>query len=728
MLFSCNKDEAFDVPMNENIVLDLSTGVSRLLPSPTEAFIHHLDIFIFDDFEGKPYNTVYYGRYNVNNNTSVTLNAKRSSFDAGKNYHVYLVANSNLTETDFSRMSVFDNLLQSLQTDYNLHLSGLTIDNAPKYFLMDAKATDTSGKTIVVLNNGNATDNTILNATLRRAAAKVFIHIKATENVVFKPFTLTDGSEGGLYYLRNMPYDAFLLAEAKEDATIQASVRNTAKGNNEYFTWNPEINNKNVTLTTYVYPNSWSDESILEHETCVVMNLPLTYTSENGDKTDYHNSWYKIPMTSEKMFKRNNYYEVIINLDRPGAISESKPMDIENINYKVSDWKEQTINVGGENKPAYLMVNHKEMEMHNTDFDNTTLEFSSSSPVKITVKDIYYYNKYGVKTTISPNITGSTEEGSIQGNITVNSPIPDNNTIRYFTLVITNEEGIPREVFVKQYPLVYIVNIPSKHSYRSDFIDDDPTGTTTGDHFKNRGSYSRFGAIYSNGTTTYGTSNAFFRSKYVNTTYTSGNNEGLSDVNYYTNNSTPDMDGANEYNARMYHIRITATSNEYILGKPKITNGITDPGEDNARMVSPSFMIASRLGTINSDYIKNDNVSPRDYGAEYTFLRGWTWPEGSDIVGYYRDYYLDVYTEHAKQYVEVYTDPDTKETIHLNDWRLPTAAELEIIYKYQGTQGSNADAIDYLLNGSYYFSASGPVMNPKSNTDGVTIRCVRDVY
>ena len=154
------------------------------------------------------------------------------------------------------------------------------------------------------------------------------------------------------------------------------------------------------------------------------------------------------------------------------------------------------------------------------------------------------------------------------------------------------------------------------------------------------------------------------------------------------------------YNARMYHITITATSGEYILGRPKITNGVTDPGKDNARMVSPSFMIASRLGTLTVSEIGN----------------------GSDLQ--------KVYSEHAKQYVEVYKDPTSGKTIHLSDWRLPTEAELEIIYKFQGTDNdpANADAIDYLLNAKNYYSASGPVLNPKSNTTGTSVRCIRDVY
>lgn len=707
-LFSCQQEEIHEGPINEGIVLNLSCGHTRAAANSVESFVNHLDVFIYSDNGGYPAERVYYGRYSVDNRESVILDAKRSSFVENAYYHVYIIANSTYTEADFEAIASYDQLRSTQQEDPNLHITGLTIDNAPKHFLMDAKATDSTGNSPVVLFNGNSVDNTLLNATLRRAAAKVVINISATESVVFKTFSVEQGSQGGLYYVRNLPISAYLLAEARSDDQIEAKVNNTIKANNEYFTWNPTDNNKSVSLTTYVYPNSWSNHSILEHETCVVMNLPLSYTTDGGETVDFPNSWYKIPMTGESMFRRNNYYEVNINLDRPGAVSEATPIDLEGIHYQVTDWVAQDINVGGEDKPAYLMVNRSEMEMRNIDVDATTLEFSSSSPVTVSVKtvtvdgrqvpEIYYYNKYAVKTYITPTITATTD-GGMQGNITVNSPQPTNNTVQYFTLVVTNEEGISKEVVVEQYPLVYITNILSTYSYRSDFLGDDPDGLRTGNHYENRTSYNRFSVNYRNGNQSYNSDNSgFFVSKYVNSTYTTGNNKGLSDVNFYTRSNRGNFN--DPYNARMYHICITETSDKYILGKPKITNGVTDPGEDNSRMVSPSFMIASRLGTLTASRVDADDNAT----------------------------YLEVYAEHAKQYVEVYTDPETGETIHLNDWRLPTEAELEIIYQYQGTEGTDADAIDYLLNAGAYFSASGPVDNPKSNMTGISVRCVRDAY
>lgn len=718
--FSC-QERGVDMPMNESIVLDLSSGITKAEDTSTESFVNHLDVFFFESDGTMPAGIAYYGRHMVNNASEVVLTAKRSSFPVDKRYFVYLIANSSLSESEYASVTVFNDLIDKKQQDLNLHMSGLSIDEVPKYFLMDAVAADAYDARQVILNNGVLSDNTVLNATLKRAAAKVVINIEASEKVEFKPFNIEDGSQGGLYYVRNLPYDAFLLAEAKEAEKIKASLMTTSKSVNEYFSWKPETDSKNVSLVTYVYPHNWSDESMLEEETCIVMNLPLTYTSD-GVSTDYPNSWYKIQMTDNKMFERNKYYEVNINLNRPGAVSESVPIEFEHVYYSVIDWTEVPLSVGGDDKPIYLMVNEEEMEMRNVSVDATTLEFASSSPVTVTVKDVYYYDKFGAMQQDNVTITGTTESGAIAGNITVNSPVPDNKTIRYFTLVITNEDGLSKEVQVAQYPLEYITNHVSWYSYRSDFIG---SGQSTATTYENISSANNVTSIsYDNGTYTYntGSTNGFFRSKVVRETYSSTHTDasqrGRSDIDgYYWGRNwggsySLQYSGVQDPgNARMYHIQIMASSGDYVLGRPKITDGITDAGEDNSKLVSPSFMIASRLAVITTANI--------DLSAS------------SSNTAAVNAEYLEIYAEHCKQYVEVYdpdNDPSTDNAIHYDDWRLPTAAEIGIIYKYQGTEDESADAIDYLLNAGAYFSASGPVTNPNSNSTGTSVRCIRDAY
>ena len=102
---------------------------------------------------------------------------------------------------------------------------------------------------------------------------------------------------------------------------------------------------------------------------------------------------------------------------------------------------------------------------------------------------------------------------------------------------------------------------------------------------------------------------------------------------------------------------------------------------------------------------------------------------------------LVVFADHCKNYVEVddLNDDGRAPYVVYDNWRLPTEAELKIIMKLQGEDGTDAPAIDFLLNGGYYMSASGPVFNPKNTSNvkeaadkwsvsDVAIRCVRDAY
>ena len=153
----------------------------------------------------------------------------------------------------------------------------------------------------------------------------------------------------------------------------------------------------------------------------------------------------------------------------------------------------------------------------------------------------------------------------------------------------------------------------------------------------------------------------------------------------------------------MYHITITSTSDKYTIGNPRQirdeTTGllVTDPGTDNAELVSPSFMIASSLGgfMLGAGNLTLDNSANS----------------------------LRVAREHCANYVEVAHDGSI-----YDDWRLPTRAELEIIMNFQGKEDEDADAIDYLLNAKYYYSANGRVENSKSNMNGTGVRCIRDAF
>ena len=177
-----------------------------------------------------------------------------------------------------------------------------------------------------------------------------------------------------------------------------------------------------------------------------------------------------------------------------------------------------------------------------------------------------------------------------------------------------------------------------------------------------------------------------------------------SDLVYYLE------DNGTASNNQMYHVVITSTSEDYQLGRPIMDEEdkeIVDPDNlDNDNLVSPSFMLASQLG--NSSTI--------------------SWEDAKN---------------QCKNYVEVGINKEV-----YNDWRLPTAAEINIIIKYQTdpkvNTGNNNAVMDYVLNygeqstPNYWISRKNYSMKIPNSGKGTLeqgesnskrrVRCVRDFH
>ncbi len=256
------------------------------------------------------------------------------------------------------------------------------------------------------------------------------------------------------------------------------------------------------------------------------------------------------------------------------------------------------------------------------------------------------------------------------------------NAIRYLRFTVTNATGQTAEFTVHQYPTIYITNEKGNYSYRSDF------GGTT---YEQKGDPNRSGANWDNGKWTYGSQssgNYFFGSKVAT------GSEGNYKINYVywdgNNRKTNSIDGLN--NPRMYHVHVTATSANYIVSIPRLdANGYTESSADNTKLVSPSFMIASQLGATMT-------------------------PNGG----------IDQAKSHCEQYVEV-----TNGKVY-DDWRLPTAAEIDIIIQHQDI----SDAMAVVLTGNAYYcayntDADGNVIYTKDTGKSGgqrAVRCIRDAY
>lgn len=738
-----------------------------------EAFMSHIDVIIYE-YSAGIYSPFHHERIDVSGSPDgkATISKTKRDFAENGEYRFYVIANSTLEASAYydnnGNLLPHDVFRKLDQTDEYIHLSGIEFGVPgsiyPQMFLMDGIAymgvvePATAGN--IVINDPETGDDVTIKVTLRRAAAKVQISISPSDDVTFTKELMAQ-SNG--YMVRNMPVRTTLSAEGGyplNDAGANPYWKSSSISQSPYMEMIPDtdgagnIVNYKIRLTLYCYSHTWQKEEAFDRGTSVVMMLPLIYKG-----TEYVNNYYQISFSKKEgngdesyhLIKRNTYYDLRIKLNAPGAEDFNEPEEIKDITYFTAPWEKIDLDISGENTVKYLKVNKEKIYMYNISDDNTSLYFSSSSPVTVELvpNSAYYYNKYNQKTTLRNNqvdISASTEDGAVSGNIAVHSDVPTNYTIRYFQLKVTNEEGLTEIVDVEQYPLIYITNNLPWYSYRDDYYH-----RTTGGH-KWTGNTTSATADGDQPTTyrydgdhivsIYTIDNVDVNTKTVRYTYSSAasssNNGGTGwtvskvrgdkvrnsenyIINYYSfsyrsRKWSKNESKCEEHNVRNYHVRMMASSGEYTLGRPELDSyGYTSGDAENSKLVSPSFVIASRLGAVLSSY--------------------------SGLSSMTNDKKLIAFADHCKNYVEVDdVNDDKKDPVKIYDnWRLPTEAELKIIMDIQGTSGQNADAIDFLLNGGYYMSASGPVFNHKNNDSttelpdpmaatGVAIRCVRDAY
>ena len=732
-----------------------------------ESYMSHLDVLIYKS-DGSSYEPFHYERISVSATPEgkVSLHKTKEDFEANGKYKFYVVANSTLDQTAYhSGGSIIshENFLKLDQTDRLIHLSGVDHDimnpHYPQMFLMDGVAymgeSEPASPGLVVVNNPLSTDDVVLKVTLRRAAAKILITIIPGDKVTFdsKLMALSDG-----YLIRNMPNRTTLVAEGGypvNEGGAKPYWESTTISQSPYFNMvkvkdGNGVERDGMQLTAYCYSHEWKPEFVFERGTSVVMMLPLIYQeSEDEQAVEYVNNYYQFSVTKNQNIRRNTVYDLRIKLNAPGAEDITTPEEVKEIQYFTAPWEVVNLPISGENTVKYLKVNKEKIYMYNVDEDNTSLYFSSSSPVTVEFVSgsAYYYNKYDQKTYLKDNqvtISASTESGAVSGNISVHSDIPTNNTIRYFQLKVTNQEGLTEDVYVEQYPLIYITNGLPWYSYRDDYYyrtdgghawdGYTSSGTTSGDlpttyryagdhivsvHTIKDVNVDTKKVKYTYTSQTPKNSTGWTASKYRGDQVSGSQNYRIMYYSFSYSRGSWSMNTKTEcekHNVRNYHVRVMASSKDYTVGRPALDEyGYTAGDADNAKLVSPSFVIASRLGAVLSTYSGLSNMS--------------------------NDKKLIAFADHCKNYVEVDdVNDDKKDPVEVYDnWRLPTEAELKIIINIQGESGQNADAIDFLLNGAYYMSASGPVYNPK-NSDGssalanpmdakdVAIRCVRDAF
>lgn len=587
-------------------------------------------------------------------------------FDKGPGamYDIYVVANAHGGSTSLQDVRTLDGLLNAVDEDVDVwKMENADIASEPEY---TGKHFAMSGVNDQFVPN-SVDDEYTISVQMERLAAKVEVNITFSNefNEKFTPTgfysSLRNYATRGLWRsdkevnLKNT--DRGIAGNGAEDPMVAALEKDFVAGT--------------AKLVLYTYPTNWGGDVL--QETFVLLNMPGYYKEQEEGAAPgelKESNYYKIPVrlgdVTAHQLHRNTIYRVNVKIDRMGQPQVDKPVELKPA-YEVIPWTQVTIDVDGGNL-NYLELLKEEIIMKNID-ESLEQYFTSSSPVTASISEVYYYDKYGAKQTISESnylrygISASPESGNF-GNLTIKSNIPTNNGIRYIKVTVTNGQGLSKEFTVKQYPLEYIVTVPGWYSYRTDF----------GSTYEEKGNRK--------------VSDDYFSSK----VYYEGdrwNDEGIYTYSWSRYGSEPSLGtySGSQSNNNMYFVRITKTSDKYVLSVPAVdADGYTESSPENNQLVAPAFMIASQLGT----------VYPQSFPSA---------------------------KEHCKQYAEKSIAGEVYE-----DWRLPTEAELEIIDRYQNTDGS---VIDEVLARRYYWAASGTAyvtMNgDQGSASNAYIRCIRTV-
>lgn len=615
-------------------------------------------------------------------------------FDKGPDemYDIYVVANAHEGSISLKDVTTLDGLLNAVDEDADIwKLEGAnigtgTVGYTDKRFAMSGVSSGFVPNTVE--------DEYTISVPMERLAAKVEVNITFSDEfkAQFKPTGFNSS-------LRNYATRSLLRAD-KEDSFTDRGIAGNRADDPMVAAPEKDIDKRPAKLVLYTYPTNWGGDVL--QETFVLLNMPGYYKEQEGaqSESEYKGSnYYKIPVrlgdATAHQLNRNTIYRVNVTIDRMGQPQVDKPVELKPA-YEVIPWTTVTIDVDNGDL-NYLEVVKDEIIMKNIEKSEEQY-FTSSSPVTASIEEVYYYDKYGAKQTILPysyeryGISVEPAAGNF-GNVTINSDVPTNNGIRYIKVTVTNEQGLSKEFTVKQYPLEYIVTVPGWYSYRTDnmcagevvkweaeFDKDLDRPVTSANNFSSKVYIKDENKIY---TYNFEQDSWWVPGQWVDGQWVRGHTE-------YSNwKAEKGTSQTGKHNNKMYFVRITKTSNEYVLSVPAMDkDGYTESSTENNQLVAPAFMIASQLGTVTNQSFNNAKEHCRQYAEK-------------SIAG------------------QVY-----------DDWRLPTKAELEIIDKYQGVDGS---VIDIVLGGKYYWAASGKRVyikngsNNPSSTDVAFIRCIRTV-
>lgn len=402
----------------------------------------------------------------------------------------------------------------------------------------------------------------------------------------------------------------------------------------------------------YSYYSNWSSNP--DEAPYYLLTVPLKKEGE----TTVVNNYYRVALTpAEPHFTANKLYDLKLGIHKLGSTTPEEPVSITGT-LSILPW---TLCDDQYDLPAanYLEVSEREVHIYNIETYTITYQ-TSKKPISTNLLEVSFSYVNGATgeaiTEAIPTSSDQYPSVTVVGNqIRIHSKLPINNVPKKIRFKVRNGiTELDKEVIVYQYPSLFVINtIGVESSLR-------PDGTLAHSGLNNK-------AIYR---------------------ITVQNPPKDMILGF------PPKETTNFY--RQSWGRYSVQHSDYT----------TKRDEETARMVSPSFELASQLGA----------TLPMPY---------------DQIQSGYTMYDKETALCNCATYTESRIVNGVKVT--LDDWRLPTEAEIKVIDQLQNDPNS---AVNSIMTGPYYWDARNQngatkMSNPKAGFSGTSTkayaRCVRDV-
>ena len=418
----------------------------------------------------------------------------------------------------------------------------------------------------------------------------------------------------------------------------------------------------------YSYYSNWSSDPDLAPY--YLLTVPL---KKEGETTAVNN-YYRVALTAEgSHFTANKLYDLKLGIHKLGSTTPEEPVSITG-SLSILPW---TICDDQYDLPAanYLEVSEREVHMFNiTDY---TISYQTSKKlVKPQILEASFSYVNGAtgeaKTDDIPSSSDQYPTVTVVGNqIKIQSKLPINNIPKKIRFKVSNGiTELDKEVTVYQYPSLFITHTMGTKSSRR------PDGTLAHSGLNNK-------AIY----------------------------------RITVQNPPEDMIlGFPPRETTDFWPGYWDGSRWVLNGGNKTSKLTTKRDAETAQMVSPSFELASQLGAT----------------GRWSYLEyGWTQDFSGWDPSWYSTNKIGAFEETALCDCALYTETrivNGKEVL-LDDWRLPTEAEIRLIDQLQNDPNS---AVNSIMTGRYYWSAKdNAAIRLQGGSNGSTsqafTRCVRDV-